>query len=353
MSVARPRSCASCDMTGCAMHRRHGVPHPPVGRTAYVLDDAWPEYASMIAASASGDDQILAPGLLGRPLPARYRWPGTVNHRAGLATLRRHLAMRRVAGAAGGLRQRTYLAHDRRVAHALAKAIDYRCTHLVVAQSLLPWLDEAGVLGGRSFDVMMSRYPIAAIHAMLDTVAREAGPSPTIADFRADPALIERETALLDRARTIITPHPDIAAGFPGRATLLAWHRPPATARPPGRRVAFLGPTITRQRPDVVRAIAGGLRYPLVLFGAALDRADFWEGIAIESRTFAPAWLDDIGAILHPAAFTHQPRRLLEAAAHGVDLFATPQSGLDPADFRSIEDFVEPGADPAPRPNAS
>jgi hypothetical protein len=321
------------------MNRRHRVDAPPAARTAWVMDDVWPEYASMIAASVHHEDQVLAPGLLG-PRPARYRWPGLVGHTGALATARRHLAMRRVAKASGGVRQQAYLAADRALARALARSIDYRAGHLVVAQAWLPWLDEAGMLGGRSFDVVMSRYPFAEIHRRLDEAAAEILGSPTIADFRADPDLVARETALLARARRIVTPHHGIAALFPDRAMRLAWHRPPAMSHAAGKRVAFLGPTIARQRPDIVHSLASSLDAPLIVFGEMLEDPDFWRGVPIERRAFGPGWLDGIGAILHPATLTSQPRRLLQALAAGVTVYATPASGLDPADYVPIGGFV-------------
>jgi hypothetical protein len=307
------------------------------------MDEVWPEYASMIAASLRPDDQLLAPGLLG-PRPARYRWPGPVRHAAALATARRHLVMRRVARAKGGVRQQAYLSADRDLARALAKAIDWRAGHLVVAQAWLPWLDEAGMLGGRSFDVVMSRYPLAEIHRRLDLAAAELGESPTIADFRADRALVARETDLLARARRIITPHHDNAELFPAQAMRLAWHRPTATAAAKGNRVAFLGPTIARQRPDIVRGLAASLETPLIVFGDQLEGADFWAGVPIERRAFGPNWLDGIAAILHPATLTSQPRRLLQARAAGIAVYATPASGLDPADYLPIASFGEGAA---------
>jgi hypothetical protein len=333
-----PRSCASCGETGCAMHRGQGVAAPAAARTAWLLDEAWPEYASMVAAGARPGDQLLAPGLWGAR-PGRYAWPGPVRHPAGLATLRRHLAMRRVAGAPGGVRQRAYLAQDQAVARALARRIDYRCGHLVAAQTLLPWLDEAGALGGRSFDVLMSRYPLAEIHRRLDAAAAESGPSATLGDFRADPALVARERALHARARRIVTPHHGLAALFPDRAMLLAWHRPPPLPSRPGGRVAFLGPTIARQRPDLVRALAADLPEPLVVFGAMIEGGDYWAGVPVVRRRFGPDWLDGIGAILHPATLTAQPRRLLQAAANGVALYATAECGLAKGDYRPLTEF--------------
>jgi hypothetical protein len=313
------------------MHRIHAVIEIPSERTAWVLDAVWPETASMVAARLQPGDQLLVPGLLG-PRPARYAWPAPAEHRAAIATFLRHLAMRFSAQARGAVRQRTYLTHDRRVARALAPAIDWRARHLVVAQSLLPWLDEAGVLGGRSFDVVMSRYPLAEIHARLDATARALGGSHTIVDFRADTALVAREMRLLERARRIVTPHPDIADLFAERALRLTWHRPTAVPRRPGRRTAFLGPTIARERPDIAARHAAALPEPLIVFGEIHEPA-FWGQVRIERRKMDMHWLDDIGTLIHPATMTTQPRRLLEALRADVRVLATRSSGLEAGDY--------------------
>ena len=339
-----PRSCASCDETGCGMHKI--VQALPAGQCAWVLDDVWPETASMVAEMFGAGDQLIAPGAW-PGFPSRYAWPRRGQAPAKLQTIARHLAMRRVAKAPGGVRQRTYLERDRQLARRLARAIDYRARHLVVAQSWLPWLDEAGALGGRTFDVVMSRYPLGEVHRMLDLAAAEFGPSSTIADFRADPELVEREAELLARARRIITPHHGIAAMFPGRTLLLAWHRPPPSPREPGTRVAFLGPTIARQRPDIARRLASSLDEPLIVLGPVIE--PLWDGVAIERRSMEPGWLYGIGATLHPASLTNQPRALLEALANGVNVYATETCGLPPSDYAPLESFNRPRAVPRER----
>ena len=321
------------------MHRIHGVPVPPAERTAWVLDAVWPETASMVAAMHGSDDQLLAPGLLGAR-PARYAWPGAVVHHAPLATLVRHATMRRFAGASGAKRQQADLAQDRRVARALAPVIDWRARHLVIAQPWLPWLDEIGALGGRSFDVVMQRYPLGEIHQLLDAAAAELGASPTIVDFRADPVLVEREARLLARARRVFTPHHGIAALFGERAVRLAWHRPTAPARRGGTRTAFLGPTIARQRPDIAARLAKELPEPLIVFGKNHEPG-FWRDVRIERRRWDAHWLDHIGTILHPATATAQPRRLLEALSAGVVVVSTAASGLEPADYTALSESAD------------
>ena len=330
------RSCASCDEVRCDMHALINSLERTTERVSWVLDNAWPETASMVSASFRAKDQLLTPGIAGG-WPERYRWPVEAHRPAGMATLRRHWMMRRVARASGAARQRAYLDQDRRVAGRLAKAIDYRARHLVVAQAWLPWLDEAGALGGRTFDVVMSRYPLGVIHQLLDAAASEIGASATIADFRAPADLVEREARLLGAARQIYTPHHGIAAMFPGKAVQLGWHLPPAKARKAGNRVAFMGPTIARNRPDIAARLAAGLDATLIVFGSVLE--PLWGQTAVEHRVKGENWLDDVGAILHPATLTHEPRALLEARAHGVAVYSTETCGLDPSEYLPLDRF--------------
>ena len=334
------------------MHQQMRPVEQAPERVAWVLDASWPEIASMVAAAFGPDDQLIAPGIL-PGWPSRYRWPFPSSHTAVAATARRHWAMRRVAKSPGALRQQVYLENDRLLAREFAGRIDYRARHLVVAQSWLPWIDECGALGGRTFDVVMSRYPFEAIHRLLDEAAAEIGRSSTIADFRAPTELVARETDLLARARRIFTPHHGIAALFQRQAVKLAWHKPPARQRRVGSRTAFLGPTIARQRPDIARQLAARLTEPLVVFGPIVE--PMWDGVPIEPRQLGPNWLDGIGAILHPATLTHEPRGLLEARAGGVTIYATESCGLDPADYLPLERFGSGDTDPkcAPRPVAS
>jgi len=319
------------------MNRRYASVEPAPAPTSFLLDNRWPEYESMLSANRRPEDQVLAPGLW-RGGPARYAWCGEIQRPAVFATARRHFDMRRVARAPGNIRQEVYLQNDRVIARALASAIDYRCGHLIIAQTWLPWLEETGVLGGRSFDVMMSRYPLGEIHRMLDAAAAEMPQSMTIRDFRAPAELVDAETRLLERARRIITPHHGIAELFGERAMRLSWHRRPPIQPSGGKRIAFLGPTIGRQRPDIVRKLCTNLQEPLIVFGDLLEQP-WWEGIAIERRAYGPRWLDQVGSILHPAVITNEPRRLLEALAAHVKVYATKSCGLAAEDYLPIDEF--------------
>ncbi|ESQ76674.1 hypothetical protein [Asticcacaulis sp. AC402] len=340
MNLHAPESCASCNRVNCHMSFLSRDIAPVAAVTAWVLDEMWPEHRDYVAGIARNEDQILTPGLFGRPL-ARYAW-GRGQVVAGWATLLRHASMKRVARAPGAVRQAAYLKADRAVADAMARGISFRAQHIVVSQTLLPYVWRDGVLGGRSFDVLMTRYPLADIHRRLDAVLALHPDSVTIGDFRAPEALVDAETEALAQARRVVTPHHDIADGFPERAVWLDWQKPVLRPRRGGRRVAFIGPSITRQGAREARGLARGLPDPLIVFGADLEGSGFWDGVATERRSFGEGWMDDIGAILHPAAMTASPRRLVEAQAHGIDIFAHASCGLAPGKFRPLETFQRP-----------
>ncbi len=75
-----------------------------------------------------------------------------------------------------------------------AQALIFRgkATHVVVQQNLLPFLWRAGVLGGRTFDVLMTALPLKNLQTQLDFAASLHPESKTLADFRVD--VVKEET---------------------------------------------------------------------------------------------------------------------------------------------------------------
>jgi hypothetical protein len=64
----------------------------------------------------------------------------------------------------------------------------HRRDHACVAQSLLPHLWRDGALGGRTFDVLMTRLPLRVLHARLDEAWMRKPDRKSLCEFRA-PAL--------------------------------------------------------------------------------------------------------------------------------------------------------------------
>jgi hypothetical protein len=330
---SEPRSCVTCGEEGC-FRNLDVVDKPAMGRAAHLVDAWWPELDGYLTRIRQEGD------VLGVPLDGRrhgkpqYAWTtaGAARvHQSWRATLVRAWRSRRLA-AQGARRQRALLDAAAALAESYAPLLRWDVTHLVVAQSLLPFLWREGHLGGRTYDVLMTAPPVHELHARLDEAARLHPKSRTLADFRAGDALLRDEAAALACARRIITPHAGVAVLFPGRAELLEWASPaPRTPRPnagPRPRMVFPGPTAGRKGAYELREALLGMDVELVAMGSQLEGAGFWDGV----RLAAPgeSWMDGADLVVLPACVENQPRRLLAALAAGIPVVATPACGIPP-----------------------
>ena len=239
--------------------------------------------------------------------------------------------LRRLA-AQGAARQSALLRFDAALALHYARSILPGATHLVVSQNLLPFLWRTGVLGGRTFDVLMTRLPVSELQRTLDRAVASHPESPTLADFRADPALAEAEDAALAEAARWITPHGELARLAGPRAHRLAWQMPaPAVppdsaARQPENAVFFPASTLGRKGAYELRAAARELGWRVRLGGPVLESPDFWRGVQT-TATGSHSWVGARAVVL-PSWVEPQLRRLLTAVAAGVPVIATAACGL-------------------------
>ena len=326
-TAPEPGSCASCGVSACFRHLQPDDDSP--GRTAWLVDEWWPEWEQHLATLAA------RPALLLRPLDGRrwrkpnYAWQAAsfaAAQSATLLTLRRAWATRRLREQ-GAERQRTLLAWDERLARHYARRLRVEHTHLVVAQNLLPFLWCDGVLGGRTFDVLMTRLPMHELHAKLDRAARLHPESPTCADFRAPAWIADAEAEALAAAERWITPHSAIAALAGERAEVVPWQLPAASRPVAGNRVVFPASTLGRKGAYELREAARALELELVCLGRSIEDEHFWDGVKIGAP--GANWLDGAAAVVLPAFVEHRPRRLLAALAAGVPVIATPACGLE------------------------
>ncbi|HWA59982.1 MAG TPA: hypothetical protein VG939_01335, partial [Caulobacteraceae bacterium] len=327
------RTCATCDEADCHLHEPVAARRAPPGRRVFLVDEAWPEFAAFVGSERRDGDRLALPLDGARRGLARYAWTGdgfSERLEAPLAALARSHAIRR-AGPQGARRRQAELAGTAAIARGLARRLAPEDVELTVAQSCLPTLWRDGVLGGRSFDVLMTRLPMAVLQARLDVAAAVHPERRTLADFRASPGLADIEAEALAAARRIVTPHAEIAALFGERAVRLAWARPdgrPARSAAASRRIAFPGPTIARKGAWAVREAAQALDLEVLLLGGDLEGPGFWDGVRTV-RPGAHAWTDGVAAVVQPALVEDQPRRLLQALAAGVPVLASPACGLD------------------------
>jgi hypothetical protein len=322
--------CDTCGRGGCFRNERATAAGD---RAAVLVDDRWPEFDAWLQAVRGRDDVLLLP-IDGRRLRRpRYAW-NTEGYAAVLGhpwpALRRALEGRLVAPP-GAAAQRAALGGADRLAAAMAARIPLDTRRVIVALPLVPWLWREGALGGRRFTVLMTRLPLAALHARLDAAARLHPESPTLADFRAEPWRVEAEAAALAAAEAVVSPHAEIAALFPGRCEALPWAvpraRPRAGPRRPGPgRVLLPASSLARKGAYELRAAIAGLDAELWVGGGAVEGPGFWSRSGVTVRA-GPIADPDVVAL--PAFVEHQPRALLAAVARGVPVIATAACGLD------------------------
>ncbi len=333
--TATPNSCASCEVGDC--HRViDKAEHENFGRTAFLVDDVWPEFDEYIRANRTMADILFMPVDGTQFRRANYAWTtagfGRVEQ-SRFITAVRSVSSRKLT-AQGAARQQNLLATYRSLAQSYARRLRYDTLHVVVQQNLLPFLWETGQLGGRTFDVLMTALPMAHLQKRLDYAKSLHPESGTLGDFRADQKLVESETEALKNARRIITPHSDIASLFAEKSTLLKWQIDRKTANRPTKsstpKILFPSSTVGRKGCYELREAIAGLDVKLLTLGPDIEGSEFWNGFDVERIT--PDHIDTADLVVLPAFVEHRPRRVLQAVATGIPVIASTECGLSGVD---------------------
>jgi len=326
--------CSACERTNCFRHSQ--TRRTQFGRSAYLVDEFWPEFDRYISSTRRESDLICVPIDGRRSRKSNYSWTTDGFSKVKQVpsfVLYRSYKLRRLASQ-GAARQQALLAFNERLAGHFASFLTYETTHLVITQNLLPFLWLGGHLGGRTFDVLMTRLPLAVLHRTLDEAYRRHPESRTLADFRADNLLVKAETEALAQARKIITPHSMVAAIFSHKAELIAWTTPEAraeleTPNTPELRLIFPAATVARKGVYELRAALQGSNAQLTILGPVLEDEDFWRGVRVEKGCTSGDWFRRADAVVLPAFVEHRPVRLLEAIAGGIPVIASMACGLE------------------------
>lgn len=338
-----PRSCMSCEVNDC-----HRVVERTVnvnfGRTAFLVDEYWPEFDGYVQANKDRSDSLFLPidGIKFRR--ANYAWStgGFAKvEQSYYVTAARSYSSRKLA-AQGASRQINLLRNYERLAESYAQRLTFDMPHVVVQQDLLPFLWRGGHLGGRTFDVLMTALPMNEIQRRLDIASSLHPESKTLGDFRADRQLLKDENEALRYARKIITVHSAIAGLFGKRSVLLEWEKPvmPNTARRQNAKpiVVFPASTVGRKGCYELRDALKGLAVKIIKLGPNIESDDFWDGFDCELG--GNEAVDTADLVVLPAFVEHRPRRLLRAAAAGIPVIASSACGV--ANVKGFE-YVEAG----------
>jgi hypothetical protein len=332
-------TCTDCEAQSCFRHRAPEAASSREPLTAYLLDEAWPEFVRYTAAHGSANDAIALPMTRGRYSEARSE----LRHRrvitATLSAVRRGMAMR-WAGTVPE-RVRRQLSGSEQIARSYSKYLPYQTNHLVVAQSLLPYLWRAGALGGRTFDVFMTRSSLNDLHRTLDEMASRWPDRRTLKEYRAPEWIVSAESEALSHATKIITPHRWLAQHYLGESLTLDWQLPACDVARRGMTVIYPGPTVARKGAFDLREALRGTGIELCVLGSELEGPNFWAGIKVQPA-HSRDWMDGAAVVVQPALLEDNPRPLLRAIAAGIPVICTAQCGVSGMPGVEVVEFGEP-----------
>ena len=332
-------NCLTCNHAECFRSNPTVLEQARFGKTAFLLDAHWPEHDEWCASWAGAGALYFTPLDGHRWKKANYAWtiPAEATHRtASLLTLRRSRALRNTP-AQGAALQSTLLRYDALLAHAYARQLDYTVKHLVISQNLLPHLWQLGVLGGRTFDVLMTRWPMAQLQALLDDAAKAQPESGTLTDFRAEKDLLAAERAALEQANYLITPHTALAEHLSetiptAQVELVPWKEPSLSPiksikKNTSPQIFFPASPLARKGAyevgEALRNVPGEL---LVLGRATESTQDPLAHLTTKQASLSDLIQSDL--VILPAYLENQPRLLLRALALGKKVIATKACGL-------------------------
>ncbi|MBN8572376.1 MAG: VanW family protein [Candidatus Kapabacteria bacterium] len=325
--------CYSCGNFACFKHQDRTSMKQNIATTTFILDEKWPEYDRYIKDITTDSDNFIVPLKQSTFIKTdRYAWSAAKSQKTTATNFQ---------GIYRALKLRFFPKHknnvfelalqlDKKIAVAAARKIPIDSTHVVISQNLLPFVFETGALGGRTFDVLMTRLPFEKLHERLDHAFLHHPESPTLNDFRAGKKLIELENKALKKARQIITPHTEIAEIFKNKVVTLDWFIPPSSnGQASGHKVLFPASAIGRKGAYEIRRLASELQLNLTVSGRTTENDNFWNELHIENFN---GNFDQIGLVVYPTYIEHQPRQILNAISKGIPIITTAACGLKDSD---------------------
>ena len=338
--------CYSCGNFVCFKHPDRTSVKQEIATTTFILDEKWPEYDQYIKNIATKSDNFILPIKRNQFIKTdRYSWTAA-NSQKTLTTntqgIYRALKLRFSPKNRNNVFELA-LQLDKTIAFAAARQIPIDTTHLVISQNLLPFIFETGAMGGRTYDVLMTRLPLEKLHERLDYAFSKHPESPTLKDFRVGNELIELENKALTKARKIITPHSEIAEIFKNKVVKLSWQIPDSANEQTkgnkgnkGNKVLFPASAVGRKGAYQIRRLANELRLNLTISGRKMEDANFWKDLKTEKFN---GDFDQIGLVIYPTFIEHQPRLILKAISKGIPIITTMACGLDSSDLVKIVDI--------------
>lgn len=326
--------CFSCGNTACSKHSENQKSLPTATKTCYVLDEMWPEFQEYVTGRIESHDEVIL-CLKSNPLlkSRRYDWKFDDTQKQKIlwrSGIRRALHLRQ-ANKSRKNPFETRLLTDRKIAKRVIRNIPIEATHLVVSQTLLPFLHEFGALGGRSYDVLASRQSADEIQKQLDRAFDLHPDAKSLNDFRCDQRIRTNEMHALEAASSIVSPHGFIQKTYKN-ATNLAWAPVKTSSKQRSRatKILFPGSAMARKGAWNMRKLAIDLDLDLVVLKGKEESPEFWKDV---KYSYFDGDLTEIQLIVYPTFVESQARFLLQAIEVGIPILCSEYCGLPESDL--------------------
>jgi hypothetical protein len=343
--------CYSCGNNACFKHPNRTSIKQEIATTTFILDEKWPEFDTYVQSIAASTDQFIVPLKKSRLIrTTRYSWSAMKFRKVKSTSFQgiyRAIKLRYAPKNKNNVFE-LMLQLDKKIACAAIRHIPVDSTHVIISQNLLPFIYETGALGGRTFDVLMTRLPFEKLHERLDFAYSKYPESSTLNDFRASNGLIELENKALTKARKIITPHSEIAGIFKNKVDKLNWQiQPVEPINRKRNKILFPASAVGRKGAYEIKKLANELSLELVISGRKIENDNFWEDLKIEKFN---GDFDEIGLVVYPTYIENQPRQILKAISNGIPVITTTACGIDSSenikvldlnDFEGIRDEIK------------
>ena len=324
--------CYSCGNSACFKHPDRSSVKQEIETTTFILDEKWNEFDDYVQSISKDSDNFIISLKRNTFIRSeRYSWKAFKSHKINATTrqgIYRALKLRFAPKQNNVFELMLHL--DKKIAKAAAHQIPLETTHVVIAQNLLPFIYETGVLGGRSFDVLMKQLPIKKLHERLDYAHSKHPESPTLNDYRATNKLAKIENIALTKARKIITPHSEIAEIFKNKVVKLNWQIPTTSnAYSKGNKILFPASALGRKGAYEIKRLALELNIDLLISGSAIEKDNFWDTIKVEKFK---GDFNEVGLVIYPTYIEHHPRQILKAISKGIPIITSTACGVDDLD---------------------
>lgn len=334
-------NCYSCGVTSCPKNVTIKETDIKYGKTAFCLDVSQSELDGYVNSVYQKGDYILNVVNGSKTGKKAYTWSIQKGNKTSTFNWRAFMRSRAVKKTkTGGSLQAILFQEDERIAQRMANEIPFDASHIVVSQNLLVHFYKLGVLGGRTYDVLMERHAYMDIQAKLDDAFDKHPNSSTLKDFRVDNNQARLEAAALKGANNLVTNHLEINQLWPNSKYISRVIKTGDMKSETIKTIVFGGPLLARKGIIEFTQAVRGMNVTLIA-PQGVAESDI---IKSQFSQLGQNWLEVADLVVLPAYIEHKSTMLIKAIENGIPVIVSSACGLESNDLITVLNDISPEA---------